>query len=107
MKHPMKKIPYVRLLRIAKDSLRCPFLDDCAAFEEKHPAGQLSRKAHLVRDHDHGHTFLGHLPHDAEQIAYEFWPIRDSGNQVGSAAIFNTRLEGRNGSSVTNLILRC
>src|SRR6266581_8537303 len=54
--------------RLAEEILLECVLDDLAAIHEDHPVRDHARKAHLVRDHHHGHALAGELDHDVEHL---------------------------------------
>jgi hypothetical protein len=47
--------------RIGEDLFGVALFDDFAFVEKEYAVPDFSRKAHLVRDHDHGHAALGEV----------------------------------------------
>jgi ABC-type glycerol-3-phosphate transport system substrate-binding protein len=74
--------PGAFVLRIVEELGRRILFDDLALVHEDDPIGHLPRKAHLVRDAEHGHAFLGEADHGVEHFLDHF------------------RVEGRGGVSV-------
>jgi hypothetical protein len=50
-----------------------PAIDDLTALHDDHRISDFSRKPHLVRDYDHGHSVISQGSHDIEDITHCFW----------------------------------
>jgi hypothetical protein len=59
-------------LRIVEDFSGCPGLDDAPAIHEDDAVCDLTGKAHLVCDNDHGDTGASKFAHDVEHFADHF-----------------------------------
>src|ERR1700747_3126394 len=55
-------------LRVVEYGGRRAAFDDPPLIHERHVMGNLMREAHLVRDDDHRHAFLGELPYHREHL---------------------------------------
>ena len=79
--------------------MRLVLLNDIAAVHKQHPRRNLARKAHLMRDNDHGHAVVGKLLHDLQYLADHF-RVECRGRLVKQHDIRVHRERARNGDSL-------
>ena len=60
------------MLRVGKDPVGRARFDHQALVEEQDTIGDVAGELHLVRDHDHGQTFLSQLAHHAQHFFAQF-----------------------------------
>src|SRR6056297_197647 len=58
---------------VIEELFRLVLFNDLPLVHENHPVGHLPGKSHLVRDTQHGHTFLGQLDHRVEHLRDHLW----------------------------------
>ena len=66
-----QKIPQARIPGISEEFRWSIFFLDLARVDEDDPVRHFAGKAHLVRDHDHGHAFRRQLFHDFQHFAHQ------------------------------------
>ena len=81
MNDSIEKGPGARLSRSGKDFTWVPHLNDCALIHHDNTIGNLSREAHFMCHHNHGHSVRGQSSHDPQDLTDQLG-IERGGNLV-------------------------